>query len=53
MIIIILLVFALVLFINAYRINKEIEDEEKRMMNNQRKTNKKQVHFYTTNDIED
>lgn len=48
MIITILLVFALVLFINAYRINKEVEDAE----DTQRKLNKKQD-FYTTNDIED
>ena len=52
MIIIILLVFAIILFINVCRINKEICDAEHEMIKT-KKENKKQVNFYTTNDIED
>ena len=52
MIIIILLVFAIILFINVLRINKEIYNAEQEMIKT-KKENKKQVKFYTTNNIED
>lgn len=52
MLIIILLVFAIILFINVLRINKEIYNAEQEMIKT-KKENKKQVKFYTTNNIED